>query len=74
MQVSLSNPFAVFIRRVYTAGFSGQFLHFSVVGIDGVSNAVCKKLGCDDLADPAVPGKHRYSLTKADQEITGQTD
>lgn len=45
IQVSLFNSAAAFIRKMRRAGFGGQFLTFSVVGIDPLFSALGKKIG-----------------------------
>ena len=43
--VSLFNSSAAFIRKMRQAGFGGQFLTFSVVGIDPLFSALGKEIG-----------------------------
>ena len=43
--VSLFNSSAAFIRKMRKAGFGGQFLTFSVVGIDPLFSALGKEIG-----------------------------
>ena len=43
--VSLFNSSAAFIRKMRKAGFGGQFLAFSVVGIDPLFSALGKEIG-----------------------------
>ncbi len=45
IQVSLFNSSAAFIRKARKAGFGGQFLNFSVVGIDPLYTALGKEIG-----------------------------
>lgn len=45
IQVSLFNSSAAFIRKARKAGFGGQFLNFSVVGIDPLFTALGKEIG-----------------------------
>lgn len=45
IQVSLFNASAAFIRKARQAGFGGQFLNFSVVGIDPLFSALGKEIG-----------------------------
>jgi branched-chain amino acid transport system substrate-binding protein len=45
IQVSLFNSSAAFIRKMRIAGFGGQFLNFSVVGIDPLFTALGKDIG-----------------------------
>lgn len=45
IQVSLFNSSAAFIRKMRQAGFGGQFLNFSVVGIDPLFSALGKEIG-----------------------------
>lgn len=45
IQVSLFNSSAAFIRKARQAGFGGQFLTFSVVGIDPLFSALGKEIG-----------------------------
>ena len=45
IQVSLFNSSAAFIRKMRRAGYGGQFLTFSVVGIDPLFSALGKEIG-----------------------------
>ena len=45
IQVSLFNTSAAFIRATRKTGFAGQFLNFSVVGIDPLFTALGKEIG-----------------------------
>ena len=45
IQVSLFNSSAAFIRKARKAGYGGQFLNFSVVGIDPLFTALGKEIG-----------------------------
>ena len=45
IMVSLFNSSAAFIRKMRQAGFGGQFLTFSVVGIDPLFSALGKEIG-----------------------------
>jgi branched-chain amino acid transport system substrate-binding protein len=45
IQVSLFNSSAAFIRKMRQAGFGGQFLNLSVVGIDPLFSALGKEIG-----------------------------
>ena len=45
IQVSLFNSTAAFIRKARKAGYGGQFLTFSVVGIDPLFTALGKEIG-----------------------------
>lgn len=45
IQVSLFNSSAAFIRKARRTGFGGQFLNFSVVGIDPLFSALGKEIG-----------------------------
>ena len=45
IQVSLFNSSAAFIRKMRQAGYGGQFLTFSVVGIDPLFSALGKEIG-----------------------------
>ena len=45
IQVSLFNSSTAFIRKMRRAGFGGQFLSFSVVGIDPLFSALGKDIG-----------------------------
>lgn len=45
IQVSLFNSSAAFIRKARVAGFGGQFMNFSVVGIDPLFSALGKDIG-----------------------------
>lgn len=45
IQVSLFNSSAAFIRKMRRAGYGGQFLNFSVVGIDPLFSALGKEIG-----------------------------
>ena len=45
IQVSLFSTSAAFIRAMRKAGYSGQFMNFSVVGIDPLFSALGKEIG-----------------------------
>ena len=45
IQVSLFNSSAAFIRKMRRAGYGGQFMNFSVVGIDPLFTALGKEIG-----------------------------
>ncbi len=45
IQVSLFNSSAAFIRKMRQASYGGQFLNFSVVGIDPLFSALGKEIG-----------------------------
>lgn len=45
IQVSLFNTSAAFIRAMRKTGFAGQFMNFSVVGIDPLFTALGKEIG-----------------------------
>ena len=45
IQVSLFNSSAAFIRKTRQAGYGGQFMNFSVVGIDPLFTALGKEIG-----------------------------
>ena len=45
IQVSLFNSSAAFIRKMRQAGYGGQFLNFSIVGIDPLFTALGKEIG-----------------------------
>ncbi|MDP3796481.1 MAG: ABC transporter substrate-binding protein [Polaromonas sp.] len=45
IQVSLFNSSAAFIRKMRRSGFGGQFLNFSVVGIDPLFSGLGKEIG-----------------------------
>lgn len=45
IQVSLFNSSAAFIRKMRRAGYGGQFMNFSVVGIDPLFSALGKEIG-----------------------------
>ena len=45
IQVSLFNSSAAFIRKMRRAGYGGQFMNFSVVGIDPLFTALGKEVG-----------------------------
>ena len=45
IQVSLFNSAAAFIRKMRQAGYGGQFMNFSVVGIDPLFTALGKEIG-----------------------------
>ncbi|WP_255368736.1 ABC transporter substrate-binding protein [Polaromonas sp. OV174] len=45
IQVSLFNSSAAFIRKMRQTGYGGQFLNFSVVGIDPLFSALGKEIG-----------------------------
>lgn len=45
IQVSLVNSSVAFIKKMRKAGYTGQFLNFSVVGIDPLFSAIGKDIG-----------------------------
>lgn len=75
IQVSLFNSSAAFIRKMRGAGYGGQFLNFSVVGIDPLFSALGKDIG-GVVISQVVPSPRSVGipLIKEYQEVLGQTD
>jgi ABC-type branched-subunit amino acid transport system substrate-binding protein len=75
IQVSLFNSATAFIRKMRKAGFNGQFLTFSVVGIDPLFSALGKDIG-GIVISQVVPSPRGTSIPiiKEYLEILNQTD
>jgi branched-chain amino acid transport system substrate-binding protein len=75
IQVSLFNSSAAFIRKMRRAGFGGQFLNFSVVGIDPLFSALGKEIG-GVVISQVVPSPRSLGtpLIKEYLDILNQTD
>jgi ABC-type branched-subunit amino acid transport system substrate-binding protein len=75
IQVSLFNSSAAFIRKMRRAGFGGQFLTFSVVGIDPLFSALGKEIG-GIVISQVVPSPRSTAtpLIKEYLEVLNQTD
>lgn len=75
IQVSLFNSSAAFIRQMRRAGYGGQFLTFSVVGIDPLFSALGKEIG-GIVISQVVPSPRSTSIPiiKEYLEIVNQTD
>lgn len=75
IQVSLFNSSAAFIRKMRSAGFGGQFLNFSVVGIDPLFSALGKEIG-GVVISQVVPSPRSVGipLIKDYQEELSKTD
>ncbi len=75
IQVSLFNSSAAFIRKMRRAGFAGQFLNFSVVGIDPLFSALGKEIG-GVVISQVVPSPRSVGtpLIKEYLDILNQTD
>lgn len=73
--VSLFNSSAAFIRKMRLAGFGGQFLTFSVVGIDPLFSALGKEIG-GIVISQVVPSPRSTAmpLIKEYLEVLNQTD
>ena len=73
--VSLFNSSAAFIRKMRLAGFGGQFLTFSVVGIDPLFSALGKEIG-GIVISQVVPSPRSTAmpLIKEYLEALNQTD
>jgi len=75
IQVSLFNSSAAFIRKMRQAGFGGQFLNFSVVGIDPLFSALGKEIG-GVVISQVVPSPRSTGtpLIKEYLDVLNQTD
>ena len=75
IQVSLYNASAAFIRKMRLAGFGGQFLNFSVVGIDPLFSALGKEIG-GVVISQVVPSPRSLGtpLIKEYLDVLNQTD
>jgi ABC-type branched-subunit amino acid transport system substrate-binding protein len=75
IQVSLFNSSAAFIRKMRSAGYGGQFLNFSVVGIDPLFSALGKEIG-GIVISQVVPSPRSVGipLIKEYREVLGETD
>ena len=75
IQVSLFNSSAAFIRKMRRAGFGGQFLNFSVVGIDPLFTALGKEIG-GIVISQVVPSPRSVGtpLIKEYLDVLNQTD
>jgi len=73
--VSLFNSSAAFIRKMRKAGFGGQFLSFSVVGIDPLFSALGKEIG-GIVISQVVPSPRSTTmpLIKEYLDVLNQTD
>ena len=73
--VSLFNSSAAFIRKMRQAGFGGQFLTFSVVGIDPLFSALGKEIGGIVISQVVPSPRHAtLPLVKEYLEALNQTD
>jgi branched-chain amino acid transport system substrate-binding protein len=75
IQVSLFNSSAAFIRKARKAGYGGQFLNFSVVGIDPLFTALGKEIG-GVVISQVVPSPRSVGtpLVKGYLDVLNQTD
>jgi branched-chain amino acid transport system substrate-binding protein len=75
IQISLFNSSAAFIRKMRKAGFGGQFLTFSVVGIDPLFSALGKEIG-GIVISQVVPSPRSTAtpIIKEYLEVLNQTD
>lgn len=75
IQVSLFNSSAAFIRKMRRAGFGGQFLNFSVVGIDPLFSALGKEIG-GIVISQVVPSPRSTAtpIIKEYLDVLNQTD
>lgn len=75
IQVSLFNSSAAFIRKARKAGYGGQFLTFSVVGIDPLFAALGKEIG-GIVISQVVPSPRSVGtpLIKEYLDVLNQTD
>ena len=75
IQVSLFNSSAAFIRKARKAGYGGQFLNFSVVGIDPLFTALGKEIG-GIVISQVVPSPRSVGtpLIKEYLDVLNQTD
>lgn len=73
--VSLFNSSAAFIRKMRKAGFSGQFLTFSVVGIDPLFTALGKEIGGIVISQVVPsPRSSAMPLIREYLQVLNQTD
>lgn len=75
IQVSLFNSTAAFIRKARKAGYGGQFLTFSVVGIDPLFTSLGKEIG-GIVISQVMPSPRSVGapLIKQYLEVLNQTD
>lgn len=75
IQVSLFNSSAAFFRKMRQAGYRGQFLNFSVVGIDPLFSALGKEIG-GVVISQVVPSPRSTGtpIIKEYQDALNQTD
>lgn len=75
IQVSLFNSSAAFIRAMRRVGYGGQFLNFSVVGIDPLFSALGKEIG-GVVISQVVPSPRSLGtpLIKEYLDVLNQTD
>lgn len=75
IQVSLFNSSAAFIRKMRVAGYGGQFLTFSVVGIDPLFSALGKEIG-GIVISQVVPSPRRVAtpIIREYLNVLGETD
>ena len=75
IMASLFNSSAAFIRKMRQAGFGGQFLTFSVVGIDPLFSALGKEIG-GIVISQVVPSPRSAAipLVKEYLEVLNKTD
>ena len=75
IQVSLFNSAAAFIRKARKAGYGGQFLTFSVVGIDPLFTSLGKEIG-GIVISQVVPSPRSLGipLVKEYLDVLNQTD
>jgi branched-chain amino acid transport system substrate-binding protein len=75
IQVSLFNSAAAFIRKMREAGYGGQFLTFSVVGIDPLFSALGKEIG-GIVISQVVPSPRRVAtpIIREYLNVLGETD
>lgn len=75
IMASLFNSSAAFIRKMRQAGFGGQFLTFSVVGIDPLFSALGKEIG-GIVISQVVPSPRSATipLVKEYLEVLNKTD
>lgn len=75
IQVSLFNSAAAFIRQMRRAGFGGQFLTFSVVGIDPLFTELGKEIGGIVISQVVPsPRSTNVPLIKEYLDVINQTD
>ena len=75
IQISLFNSSAAFIRKARKAGYGGQFLNLSVVGIDPLFTALGKEIG-GIVISQVVPSPRSVGipLIKEYLDVLNQTD